>query len=184
MDKFIRNKTFITYMKRGNLQVIIIGFLILLVLIGPSIAQELTQDTDNDGLPDDQEAKFGTDPLIMDTDNDGLNDNQEVQLGTNPLAKDTDGDGMIDSEDDFPLTERRLEVASSQDIKQIANRYAEEFPYEKPEVNEESISKAQINAKYDQNRLRINIEDKANINLEINKEDKTGIRKITIELPQ
>ena len=171
-------------MERGNLHVIIIAFIILLVAIGPGIAQELTQDTDNDGLSDDSEAKYGTDIANVDTDNDLLNDNEEVIKGTNPLVKDTDEDGMIDGEDEFPLTERRLEVASDDDIKQIATKYAEEFPYEMPIETAEVKAEAEINAKLDEDELRINIEDKANINLEIDKEDKTGIKKITIELPQ
>ena len=35
-------------------------------------------DTDGDGLPDVQEAEYGTNPNSRDTDNDGLNDDEEI----------------------------------------------------------------------------------------------------------
>src|SRR3989344_6034510 len=134
MKKQVKN------MEKGNLNVVIIALLILLIVIVPGIAQELTKDTDNDG--------------------------------------------MIDGEDDFPLTARKIEVASDDDIKNIATKYAYEFPYEESEIIEETASKANIDVKVEEGQLKINIEDKAKINLDINKDDKTGIKKILIELPQ
>jgi len=90
-------------------------------------------DSDNDGLPDqfptDDEATFGTNPLVADTDADGLgdwtevdmamgtgcpdplnpdsdgdmlSDGEEVSLGTDPCNCDTDGDGIPDNLDPFP----------------------------------------------------------------------------------
>lgn len=54
-------------------------------------------DSDNDGLPDDVEAKLGTDPHNPDTDGDGLADGEEViTYHTNPLKPDTDEDGLSD----------------------------------------------------------------------------------------
>jgi hypothetical protein len=44
-------------------------------------------DTDNDGLPDWEEALYGTDPRNPDTDSDGTPDGKEVELGRNPLVK-------------------------------------------------------------------------------------------------
>jgi len=58
-----------------------------------------TPDTDNDGLYDREEARFGTNPNLADTDGDGLNDFEEINLGTNPLKADTDGDGFKDGEE-------------------------------------------------------------------------------------
>ncbi len=56
-------------------------------------------DSDNDGLPDDQELKFfgnlgqkGTD----DFDQDGLTNAAELAGGTSPANADTDGDGLAD----------------------------------------------------------------------------------------
>ena len=55
------------------------------------------QDSDNDGLTDDEEQQLGTDPNNPDTDGDGLNDGDEVNVyNTNPTLVDTDGDGYSD----------------------------------------------------------------------------------------
>ncbi len=56
-----------------------------------------TVDTDNDGLTDAEEARYGTDADRSDTDNDGLPDKDEVQkYDTDPLDPDTDGDTFLD----------------------------------------------------------------------------------------
>jgi hypothetical protein len=54
-------------------------------------------DTDNDNLSDYQEITWDkSDPLHADTDNDGLNDFYEILYGTNPRLPDSDGDGWLD----------------------------------------------------------------------------------------
>ncbi len=54
-------------------------------------------DADNDGLRDDEEAAFGTDPNNPDTDGDGLLDGFEVDNELNPLdAADATGDPDTD----------------------------------------------------------------------------------------
>lgn len=59
-----------------------------------------TQDTDGDGLTDEEEVTGGTDPTSSDTDGDGLSDGDEVNThGTDPLNVDTDGDGLFDKEE-------------------------------------------------------------------------------------
>lgn len=74
------------------------SFLIIIMLLLTagsfmgSAAPISDQDSDGDGLTDDQE----------DTNNDG---NYTVGSETNPLDPDTDGDGIIDSEDDEPLND-------------------------------------------------------------------------------
>ncbi|HXK37790.1 MAG TPA: hypothetical protein VJ579_01865 [Candidatus Paceibacterota bacterium] len=47
-------------------------------------------DTDNDGLPDWEEAVYGTDPTNPDTDGDGVQDGAEVRTGHNPTKKGPD----------------------------------------------------------------------------------------------
>lgn len=46
-------------------------------------------DTDGDGLPNDVERRFGTDPKAPDTDGDGFSDGEEVKNGYNPLGSGT-----------------------------------------------------------------------------------------------
>lgn len=45
-----------------------------------------TLDSDNDGLTDVDEAKYGTDPYNRDSDGDGFTDGEEVKNGFNPLG--------------------------------------------------------------------------------------------------
>lgn len=54
-------------------------------IIEPEIKAEL--DSDNDGLPDSEELKYGTDPNNSDTDGDGYSDSQEISHGYDPLHK-------------------------------------------------------------------------------------------------
>ena len=61
----------------------------------------IDDDTDDDGLTDDEEEnETGTDPLDPDTDDDGLTDGEEVNdTGTDPLDPDTDDDCALDGEE-------------------------------------------------------------------------------------
>ena len=55
-------------------------------------------DSDDDFLSDEQEIRWKiSDPNKKDTDVDGLSDFDEVLKGTNPRMPDTDGDGWLDS---------------------------------------------------------------------------------------
>ncbi len=47
--------------------------------------KESNQDSDGDGLTDDEELRLGTDPYSVDTDGDGYNDKLEVDTGHDPL---------------------------------------------------------------------------------------------------
>jgi hypothetical protein len=56
-----------------------------------------SKDKDLDGLSDENEKKYGTNPESIDTDGDGLLDAEEVTVyHTDPLNPDTDGDGKKD----------------------------------------------------------------------------------------
>lgn len=58
-------------------------------------------DTDNDGLTDEMEKFYGTNPENADSDDDGLNDNIEISvLGYDPLNKDSDNNGLPDPYED------------------------------------------------------------------------------------
>ena len=55
-------------------------------------------DQDGDGLTDDFEKLFGTDPTKGDTDGDGLSDAYETSVShTDPLSADTNHDGIPDA---------------------------------------------------------------------------------------
>ncbi len=45
-----------------------------------------TDDTDNDGVPDEVEIAFGTSRTLADTDGDGISDLAEIQQGLDPLG--------------------------------------------------------------------------------------------------
>lgn len=49
-----------------------------------------TDDTDHDGLKDQEEAVWGSDPYNSDTDGDGFLDGEEVLSGHNPIQADDD----------------------------------------------------------------------------------------------
>lgn len=75
------------------------------ILSRPSSSASLA-DSDLDLLTDEDEARFGTDPLAPDTDGDGLLDGTEFELsiaegwGTaDPLDPDSDGDLLLDGEE-------------------------------------------------------------------------------------
>ena len=59
-------------------------------------------DIDGDGLTNQQEYEYGTDPFEPDTDGDGINDKDEIDNGTQPDNPDSDGDGINDTQDPYP----------------------------------------------------------------------------------
>ena len=57
-------------------------------------------DSDNDGLTEEEERLYLTDPVKTDTDGDGLSDGEEVKkYHSDPNNKDSDGDGFTDGEE-------------------------------------------------------------------------------------
>jgi hypothetical protein len=61
---------------------------------------ETTADPDADGLDNQTEFNFGTNPNLSDTDSDGLSDGEEINTySTDPLDADSDDDGLSDGEE-------------------------------------------------------------------------------------
>lgn len=57
-------------------------------------------DPDGDGLTNEEEQKYGTNPYKYDTDGDGISDKDEIMLyKSNPLLIDSDGDGLSDAQE-------------------------------------------------------------------------------------
>lgn len=81
---------------RSILTILLMGALFL-------VQTAFAQDSDNDGLTDEQERILGTDPKNPDTDSDGLRDGEEYfDYFTDPLKADTDEDGLPDPQDLYP----------------------------------------------------------------------------------
>ncbi|MGH1491081.1 MAG: SdrD B-like domain-containing protein [Acidimicrobiales bacterium] len=67
---------------------------------GDDLGDVCDPDDDNDGLTDDRESLFDTDPFNPDSDDDGLTDGEEVNTyGTEPLEPDTDYGGIDDGQE-------------------------------------------------------------------------------------
>ena len=74
------------------------------------------RDSDGDGIPDEVEKKYGTDPFKKDTDDDGTSDYEEIFVyGTNPLKSDTDDDGVDDYKEVFMYKTNPLKADSDED---------------------------------------------------------------------
>lgn len=56
--------------------------------------KNIFEDSDSDGLSNEEERLYGTDPLVKDTDGDGYSDGAEVRGGYDPLVK-APGDRII-----------------------------------------------------------------------------------------
>ena len=61
--------------------------------VAPAIASDVAPalvaapvDTDGDGLSDEEEWTYGTNPNLVDTDSDGVSDRDEISAGTDPLT--------------------------------------------------------------------------------------------------
>lgn len=87
--------------KKIKTTLLIFSGLIILSFAFFSMAQEnsssdknIFQDSDQDGLTNEEEKTYGTDPYNSDTDGDGYSDGVEVQSGYNPL-KPAPGDKIV-----------------------------------------------------------------------------------------
>jgi len=81
----------------------IVGGIVIGGLIGGFVYNMWkNRDSDGDGIPDEIEKKYGTDPFKKDTDGDGISDYEEIfKYGANPLNADMDNDGIPDGDEVF-----------------------------------------------------------------------------------
>lgn len=89
-------------------------------------------DIDGDGIPDDMEASYNTDPLLFSSGNNGTSDGWWIRYGLNPYSsstQDSDGDGRSDSQEFLdgtdPLTPDAApptpDVAAPSDLVEMVN---------------------------------------------------------------
>lgn len=61
-----------------------------------NLTQSGSGNPDNDGLTNEEEEQFGSDPAVADADADGLLDGEEKSGNADPFLADTDGEGLRD----------------------------------------------------------------------------------------
>lgn len=107
--------------------------------------KNIFQDSDQDGLSNDEEALYKTDPMNKDSDNDGYTDGVEVESGYDPL-KPAPGDKLIqnteatDTRTGSTGSDTNLTDQVSSEIVTMAQQSAEGKEVTMEEVNE-SIQK-------------------------------------------
>ena len=80
-----------------------------MALVASSVLQQMSDqnrpiDSDQDGIYNFAEARYGTNPNLGDTDGDGILDGAEVfSYGSSPLSLDSDNDGYSDNYEVFEL---------------------------------------------------------------------------------
>lgn len=74
--------------------------------------KNIFQDSDRDGLSNEEEKLYGTDPFKKDTDGDGYSDGVEVESGYDPLKK-APGDKIVATTED--VSESKPVVATQKD---------------------------------------------------------------------
>jgi hypothetical protein len=88
-----------------------------------SFTENNPDDPDHDGLSNQDEVLWGTDPFNPDTDSDGFKDGEEVASGHNPLIPGPD-DLIKDENLTKKLSELTVSGLSSGDLKPDSNNYA------------------------------------------------------------
>lgn len=90
----------------------------------------ITQDSDGDGLTDQEEQALGTNPIMADTDSDGFADKQELESGFDPITAggklDSDRDGLSDPDEICWTTDKQNPDTDGDgylDGQEVVNRY-------------------------------------------------------------
>lgn len=91
--------------------IVIVGFAVLSSAQENSNAKNIFEDSDQDGLSNEEEIAYGTDANKADTDNDGYSDDAEIKSGYDPL-KPAPGDRITT---DTVTTEKTTTEAKSTD---------------------------------------------------------------------
>jgi hypothetical protein len=108
-----------------------------------SSTKNIFQDSDQDGLSNDEEKLYGTDPMKSDTDGDGYSDGVEVESGYDPL-KPAPGDKIIKEEEKTTATISGTQATSENLTEQVSGEIATML--KNTDVNGQTISIEDINA--------------------------------------
>ncbi len=97
------------------------GYSFSIIAIENSNNGSIFTDSDSDGLSDEDESKYGTDPKNPDTDSDGYQDGAEVNSGYNPLIP-SPGDKLTTSTENKNIN---IDADSENLTTEFSNRIAE-----------------------------------------------------------
>lgn len=107
--------------------------------------KNIFQDSDQDGLSNDEEGLYGTDPLNKDSDGDGYMDGVEVESGYDPM-KPSPGDKLIQensvTENTAAITSKTEENLTEKASAEIANLIKENVGSTEGEVSLDMINES------------------------------------------
>lgn len=114
---------------------------------GSKSEKNIFEDFDQDGLSNDEETLYGTDPNISDTDGDGYSDGTEVESGYDPL-KPAPGDKIITVRSDIEKNNEDDGENLTQKLSSDLNFLLEEKSQKNEQINIEDLDAVieQLNA--------------------------------------
>ncbi len=154
-----------------------------------SDAKNIFIDTDQDGLSDEEEKAYGTDPHKADTDGDGYNDGAEIKSGYDPL-KPAPGDKLVSHKKDSLKKEKGSDKNTKQENENNSNgeNLTEEISnklvalLENPDPDKESITLDDLNSLIEETiNPKINYDDLPEIDEKEIKIKKTNCKKLDQE---
>jgi hypothetical protein len=92
--------------------------------------KNIFQDSDGDGLSNEEERLYGTDPFDKDTDGDGYSDGVEVKGGYNPLKK-APGDKIVIDGNDTEVSASKEGAVSKENLTQKISKEVAKMVSEK-----------------------------------------------------
>ncbi|MFL2451659.1 MAG: hypothetical protein ACJ0IB_06335 [Verrucomicrobiales bacterium] len=133
-----------------------------------TVKDDLTEDTDGDGLTQEQETLYGTSDLIADTDNDGFDDGSEVAIGTDPNDE-SSNPGIQEARELIKQLERQ-----NQTLTDSLSEKSELLIVAEASINEKSTKIETLEADLNQLNVQITGKNEEILNLSNNVESLTN----------